>query len=165
VWTRVRTSGTTWPSWTYLNLTGNAPVSPVRMPDGRLAVFTRNHTGALVGQFQDASARWTLRPHTVGGIFTSNVVAIVDSHGRVNVFGRGTDSSVYRIVQSTNGHWGTHARLGGRAIMGPAVVRTDNGLEVYVAGRNHGLYQAFQSSSSHTGWSGWHSRGGRLGWL
>ena len=165
VWTRVRTSPTEWPSWTYLNITGNAPVSPVRMPDGRLAVFTRNHTGALVSQFQDTSGHWTLHPHTVGGIFTSNVVAVVDSHGRVNVFGRGQDSATYRIVQSTSGHWGSHVRLGGRAIMGPAVVRTSSGLEVFVVGRNHGLYDAYQSSASRTGWAGWQGRGGRLGWL
>lgn len=165
VWTRVRTSATEWPSWTYLNVTGNTPVSPVRMPDGRLAVFTRNHTGALVSQFQDTSGHWSIQPHTVGGVFTSNVVAVVDAHGRVNVFGRGTDSATYRIVQSTSGRWGSHARLGGRAIMGPAVVRTSSGLELFVAGRNHGLYHAYQSSASRTGWAGWQGRGGRLGWL
>ncbi len=165
VWTRMRTSPTEWPSWTYLNVTGNAPVSPVRMPDGRLAVFTRNHTGALVSQFQDGGGRWSIHPRTVGGVFTSNVVAIVDGRGRVNVFGRGTDSAVYRIVQSTSGRWGSHARLGGRAIMGPAVVRTSQGLELFVAGRNHGLYHAYQSSGARTGWAGWTGRGGRLGWL
>ena len=165
VWTRIRTSPTEWPSWTYLNITGNAPVSPVRMPDGRLGVFTRNHTGALVSQFSDTSGHWSSSPHTVGGIFTSPVVAVVDARGRVNVFGRGTDSATYRIVQSTSGHWGTHARLGGRAIMGPAVVRTSAGLELFVVGTNHGLYGAAQSSASRTGWAGWSGRGGRLGWL
>lgn len=118
-----------------------------------------------MSQFTDANGHWSLHPHTVGGNLTSNVVAIVDAHGRVNVFARGTSGATYRVVQSTSGHWGGFARLGGRAIMGPAVVRTTNGLEVFVAGTNHGLYQAFQTSSSHTGWSGWHSRGGRLGWL
>lgn len=165
VWTRTRTSPTEWPSWTYLTISGNTPVSPVRMADGRLAVFTRNRTGALVSQFQDDAHRWTLRPRSVGGVFTSNVVAIVDAHGRVNVFGRGTDSAVYRIVQSTSGRWGAHARLGAHAIMGPAVVRTASGLEVFVEGRNHGLYEAHQSSASRTGWAGWSGRGGRLGWL
>lgn len=165
VWTRVRTSPTEWPGWTYLNVRGNTPVSPVRMPDGRLAVFTRTHTGALVSQFTDTSGRWSLHPHTIGGNLTSNVMAIVDSHGRVNVFSRGTNGAVYRVVQSTSGRWGSFARLGGHAIMGPTPVRTSNGLEVFIAGRNHGLYQAFQTSSSRTGWSGWHSRGGRLGWL
>ncbi len=165
VWTRVRTSANEWPSWTYLNMIGNAPVSPVLMPDGRIGAFTRNHTGALVAQFTDTSTHWGSRPQTVGGIFTSNVVAVVDSHGRVNVFGRGRDSAIYRIVQSTNGHWGSHARLGGHAIMGPAVVRTSSGLELFVAGTNHGLYHAYQSSASHTGWTGWQGRGGRLGWL
>ncbi len=165
VWTRMRTTPTEWPSWTYLNVTGNAPVSPVRMPDGRLAVFTRRHDGRLVTQATDTSGRWSSHARTIGGIFTSNVVAIVDARGRVNVLGRGTDSAIYRVVQSASGRWGSIARLGGRASMGPAVVRTDVGLEVFAVGRNHGLYHAYQTSSTRSGWAGWHGHGGRLGWL
>ena len=165
VWTRERTSPTTWASWVYLNVTGNSVVSPLRLPDGRLAVFTRNHNGRLVSQVQDSSRRWSLTPHTIGGVLTSNVVAIVDARGRVNVFGRGTDGATYRVVQSASGRWGGFARLGGRAIMGPAVVRTTSGLEVFVAGTNHGLYQAWQTTASRSGWAGWQGRGGRIGWL
>jgi hypothetical protein len=72
---------------------------------------------------------------------------------------------VYRIVRNEGGRYGTFARLGGRVTMGPAPVLGPNGLEVFVAGRNHALYQAAQTRSTRTGWTGWRARGGRLGWL
>jgi N-acetyl-anhydromuramyl-L-alanine amidase AmpD len=162
VWTRVRTAPNEWASWTFLTITGNAPVSPVRLPGGNLGVFTRTHTGALVSQISDPSGTWSHHPHTVGGIFTSPVVAVLDSRGRVNVFGRGQDSAVYRIVRNAEGRWGTHARLGGRAIMGPAAVLAGDRLEIFIAGQNHGLFGAFQSHDARSGWSGWHGHGGRL---
>ena len=43
--------------------------------------------------------------------------------------------------------------------------RRPNGLEVFVAGRNHALYSASQTRATRSGWSGWRARGGRLGWL
>lgn len=164
VWTRVRTAPTEWPAWSYLSAVGNTPVSPLALSDGRLAVFTRDPTGRLVAQVSETSGRWSASPRTIGGTFTGNVVATLDAHDRVNVFGRGTDGAVYRVVRSTNGHWGSFARLGGRVTMGPAVVRTSRGLEVFVAGRNHGLYHAWQAPT-RTGWAGWSGRGGRFGWL
>ncbi len=162
VWTRVRTAPSTWASWTYLNVTGNTPPSPVLLRDGSLAVYTRTHNGALVGEMGDAHGNWPHVLHTVGGIFTSNVVALLDSQGRVNVFGRGQDSAIYRIVRSADGHWGAHVRLGGRSLSGPAPVLDTDGLHVFVVGTNHGLYEAHQSSASRTGWSGWTGHGGRL---
>jgi N-acetyl-anhydromuramyl-L-alanine amidase AmpD len=164
IWTRVRTAPTEWPAWTYLNARGNAPVSPVLMSDGRLGVFTRNPQGRLVSQFTETDGRWRT-PHVIGGVLTSNVVATLDSHDRVNVFGRGTDGAIYRIVRNAGGRWGSFARLGGHVTMGPAVVRTSVGLEVFTAGRNHALYHAYQTRGTHSGWAGWHGHGGRLGWL
>lgn len=164
VWTRVRTAPTEWPSWTYLSARGNAPVSPVLMPDGRLGVFTRDSRGRLVSDFTDTDGRWRT-PRTIGGVLTSNVVATLDARGRVNVFGRGTDGAVYRIVRNAGGRWGSFARLGGRVTMGPAVVRTSVGLEVFTVGRNHALYHAYQSRGARSGWAGWHGHGGRLGWM
>lgn len=164
VFHRFRTAPTEWSGWRYLGARGNTPVSPITMPDGRLAVFVRNAEGRLVQQFQDETGEWR-RPITVGGSLTSNVVAVLDGRGRVNVFSRGRDGALFRVVRNAGGRWGAFARLGGRATMGPAVVLTSRGLEVFVAGRNHALYQATQSSMSRTGWSGWHGRGGNLGWL
>jgi hypothetical protein len=164
VYHRDRTAPSTWSGWRYLAARGNTPVSPLTMPDGRLAVFVRNAEGRLVQQFQDDTGMWR-RPVTVGGNITSNVVALLDARGRVNVFSRGRDSALFRVVRSAGGRWGAFARLGGRATMGPAVVLGPRGLEVYVAGRNHALYQAVQSTAARTGWSGWHGRGGNLGWL
>jgi N-acetyl-anhydromuramyl-L-alanine amidase AmpD len=164
VWTRVRTSPTEWPSWSSLNARGNAPVSPVLMGDGRLGVFTRDSRGRLVSQFTETDGRWRT-PRTIGGILTSNVVATLDSHGRVNVFGRGTDGAIYRIVRNAGGRWGSFARLGGHVTMGPAVVRTSVGLEVFTVGRNHALYHAYQSRGARSGWAGWHGHGGRIGWM
>lgn len=165
VFHRERTSPTSWPSWRYLEARGNAPVSPIVMPDGRLAVFTRDAQGRLVQQFQDrANGPWR-RARTIGGRITSNLVAVLDARGRVNVFGRGRDAAVYRVVRNAGGRWGTFARLGGRVTMGPAPVLGPNGLEVFVAGRNHALYSAAQTRATRSGWTGWRARGGRLGWL
>lgn len=164
VFHRERTAPSTWTSWRYLAARGNTPVSPVRMPDGRLAVFLRNAEGRLVQQFTELDGRWR-SPITVGGNITSNVVAALDSHGRVNVISRGRDGAVYRVVRNAGGRWGSFARLGGRATMGPVVVRSSVGLEVFVAGRNHALYHAHQARGPRSGWSGWHPHGGRLGWL
>jgi hypothetical protein len=163
VFHRARTAPNTWASWRYLAARGNTPVSPIRLADGRLGVLVRNTEGRLVQQFQNGGS-WG-RPVTVGGNLTSNVVASLDARGRVNVFSRGTDGALYRVVRNAGGRWGTFVRLGGRATMGPVVTLTSNGLEVFVAGRNHALYHAHQARGPRNGWSGWHPHGGRLGWL
>ncbi len=164
VFHRERTSPNTWPSWRYLSARGNTPVSPITMPDGRLAVFVRSAAGKLVQQFTDAGGRWR-SPITVGGNITGNVVAALDARGRVNVIARGRDGAIYRVVRNAGARWGAFTRLGGRATLGPAVVLTSNGLEVFVAGRNHALYHANQTRARSSGWSGWHPHGGNLGWL
>jgi acylphosphatase len=90
--------------------------------DGRLEVFARGTDGALWHVWQEAphAGPWSGWA-SLGGVITSDPVAIDNSDGRLEVFARGTDSAVWHIWQQAPhaGPWSGWASLGGSVINNP----------------------------------------------
>lgn len=80
--------------------------------------------------------------------------------GRLEVFARGRDASLYHLWQTAPGAgWSTWAGLSGW-IDSPVIGQNADGrLEVFVVGSDHALYHTWQTAAGG-GWSGWAGLGG-----
>ena len=91
------------------------------------------------------------------------VAVVTNKDGRLEVFGRGTDSALWHISQiSAGGGWSAWNGLGGGLTSNPAVaVNSDGRLEVFVRGTDGALWHIWQTSAGGP-WStvGWVSLGG-----
>ena len=125
--------------------------------DGRLQVFYKGADGAIYYFVQTSAgaSTWT-GPISLGGVGTSNPVAIANSDGRVEVFVKGTDNGLYHQWQTTPGSssWSGWFPLGGSAAGDPAVARNTNGkLQAVYRGGDNLLYTFAQNSAGSTTWT------------
>jgi len=97
----------------------------------------------------------------LGGILTSDPVAVTNDDGAIEVFVRGTDNGLYHIWQvAPHGNWSGWSPLGGILTSNIAVAKNGyRGLEVFVRGTDNGLYHIWQNRQ-HGNWSGWDPLGG-----
>jgi len=114
---------------------------------------------ALRGTARDIGpAGWD--QHTGAGILRGAAAYNSLSLGRLEVFARGGDHSLWHIWQTApNDGWSSWASLGGW-IDAPTVTRnTDGRLEAFVIGANNALWHIWQTTPGG-GWSSWASLGG-----
>ena len=98
---------------------------------------------------------WT----SLGGILTSDPVAVSQGAGKVDVFVRGADGALWQKEYNNNA-WGGWTSLGGIIYpgTGPAVSSSAGRLDVFVEGTDGALWH----KSFNGAWSGWESLGGIL---
>ncbi|HYG79540.1 MAG TPA: galactose oxidase-like domain-containing protein, partial [Pyrinomonadaceae bacterium] len=129
-----------------------------RNTDGRLQLFYRGSASDLVYRTQTSagSSSWSA-PTSLGGVITSNPVAVLNADGRVEVFAKGSDNALYHNWQTApgSGVWSGWAGLGGNAAGDPAVARNSDGrLQLFYRGGDNQLYTLSQSyAGSTTAWT------------
>jgi hypothetical protein len=125
--------------------------------DGRLQLFYRGAASDLVyrTQVSAGSSSWSA-PTSLGGVITSNPVAVLNSDGRVEVFAKGSDNALYHNWQTAPGSsaWSGWAGLGGNAAGDPAVARNSDGrLQLFYRGGDNLLYTLSQSFAGSSAWT------------
>ena len=101
---------------------------------------------------------------SLGGSFVGKPAAILDSTGRLNVFIRNSDNSIWHTEQVSPGSndWTSFDSIGGVAAGDPAVGENADGrLEIFVAGTDGGLWHNVETAPG-AGWTGWQSLGAAL---
>jgi hypothetical protein len=95
--------------------------------------------------------------------FTDGPSAVTNADGRLEIFARASDGSVWHNWQTTPGSsWNGWSELGGVIAGAPTVaVNYDGRLELFVVGENQIAYHNFQTSPGGS-WSGWSSLGGSI---
>lgn len=126
--------------------------------DGRLQVFYKGADNALYYFVQTAAGASTwVGPINLGGVITSNPVAIANADGRIEVFAKGTDNAIYHQWQLSAGSnsWSGWAGLSGSSAAGdPAVARNTNGkLQVIYRGGDNLLYTVAQTVAGANSWT------------
>ena len=104
-----------------------------------------------------------LEIHDLGGQFVSGPAAVLQTGGRLVVFGRGTDNAVWHRWQVTrNGEWsGAWESLGGVTTSDPGcALNAPGGLVVFVRGTDNAIHHRWQEQPDGE-WSGWESLGGQ----
>ena len=101
---------------------------------------------------------------SLGGFVSGEPAVAMNSDGRLEVFARGSDNSVWHRAQVSPGSasWSSWASLNQQTISDPAVgINTDGTMQVFVIGTDHAIWQARQTSAGSANWSGWSSLGGQ----
>jgi hypothetical protein len=86
------------------------------------------------------------------------VTVELNSDGRVELVGWGTDGAIWHRAQSAAGGttYGDWVSLGGGLITAPQVIRLlDGRLEVYATGLDHLLWHRVQASAGSSTWTDW----------
>ncbi|MEA2993062.1 MAG: hypothetical protein QOD40_1982 [Alphaproteobacteria bacterium] len=89
----------------------------------------------------------------------------VNSDGRLEVFGLGTNQALWHIWQQVPhaGPWSSWASLGGVLTGEPAAIDNSDGrLEVFARGTDDALWHMWQQAPHAGPWSGWASLGGLI---
>jgi hypothetical protein len=93
------------------------------------------------------------------------VSATVNSDGRLEVFGVGTNQALWHIWQTAPhaGPWSAWASLAGVLTGEPtAIDNSDGRLEVFARGTNDALWHIWQTAPHAGPWSSWASLGGKI---
>jgi chitodextrinase len=114
--------------------------------------------------FQDLLAGLTGYAVTSDNPFDGRAAAVgVNSDGRLEVFGVGTDRAIWHIWQEAPhaGPWSAWSSLGGGTASDAAVADNSDGrLEVFVRGNDRALWHIWQETAHSGPWSAWSSLGG-----
>ena len=116
------------------------------------------------GESPMARLTYVTRWDTLGGGFTSGPGAVIQTGGRLVVFGRGTDGQIYHRWQvSYNGDWSNWEPPGPfSATSDPAAcLNAPGGLVVFARGTDNALWHSWQDSPN-SNWNGPVSLGGGL---
>jgi len=116
----------------------------------------------------DEPVKWSVW-EALGGIFSSGPAAIVNSHGNLDVFGRGTDKAIWhkqQVVSNDEGaeEWTKWESLGGIVSTTPAVAKEDEGLvHVFARGVDRAVWAKYQvrGANATVSWTPWYSLGAR----
>jgi Galactose oxidase-like, Early set domain/Glyoxal oxidase N-terminus len=135
--------------------------------DGRMQVFYRSAADSslhYITQAAQGSESWSA-PAGLGGVITSNPVAIANADGRIDVIGRGSDNMIWHRTQNSPGSstWSEWAQIypGTNVTSELSVVRgADGRLQVFYRGGDNALYYATQSAANSSTWSPPASLGG-----
>ena len=96
---------------------------------------------------------------SVGGVLSAAPAVVGGADGRIDVFVRGTDDSLWTRALPPGGSWSPWTSLGGWLTTGPAGVYVDAvRLDVYAIGGDHAVWRRTWTGSM---WSGWQSVGGQ----
>jgi hypothetical protein len=124
----------------------------IRNLDGRLQAFYKGADNAVYTTVQTAANSTSWSAHVnLGGVKTSNPVAIANADGRLEVFAKGMDNAIYHRWQLSAGSssWSGWFSLGGSGSGDPAVARNTNGrLQVVYRGGDNLLYTFSQTSAN-----------------
>ncbi len=135
----------------------------VQAAGATLAANYQTLTGKTTA-FQDLLAGLTGFPVTSDNPFDGRAAAIaVNSDGRLEAFGVGTDRALWHIWQEAPhaGPWSAWASLGGGIASDAAVAdNTDGRLEVFVRGNDRALWHIWQEAAHAGPWAAWASLGG-----
>lgn len=133
------------------------------------------YSALLLGQGRDAYARgvfegicdyygWDYWGYPYWPWKSSGPVTIVVATGRMEIFARGSNNSIWHRAQSSpNGGWGNWSDLGGLTVSSDpcVVINAGGGIEVFVRGADGNLYHRWQSAPAGS-WSSWESLGGPI---
>jgi peptidoglycan/xylan/chitin deacetylase (PgdA/CDA1 family) len=96
---------------------------------------------------------------SVGGVLSAAPAVVGGADGRIDVFVRGTDDSLWTRALPPGGSWSPWTGLGGWLTTGPAGVYLDAvRLDLYAIGGDHAVWHRTWTGST---WSGWQSVGGQ----
>jgi peptidoglycan/xylan/chitin deacetylase (PgdA/CDA1 family) len=96
---------------------------------------------------------------SVGGVLSAAPAVVGGGDGRIDVFVRGTDDSLWTRALPPGGSWSPWTSLGGWLTTGPAGVYLDAvRLDLYAIGGDHAVWHRTWTGST---WSGWQSVGGQ----
>lgn len=96
---------------------------------------------------------------SLGGILTSGPAVASWGKGRLDVFVRATDNSLYHLFWNGS-HWSAWQGLGGSITSDPAAVSWgDNRVDVFARGTDNSLQHIYWNGKH---WSAWESLGGTL---
>ncbi|HEX4273933.1 MAG TPA: hypothetical protein VHZ74_01195 [Bryobacteraceae bacterium] len=101
----------------------------------------------------------------LGGSIIGSPATGLNFDGRLEVFVRNSDNSVWHKAQTSPGGtgWSDWESLGGVITSDPVVGQDGNGeLEVFAAGTDGALWHTAQTSPGSSQWSGWTSLGGAV---
>merc|ERR1712167_113824 len=164
-----------WSSWQSLGgLLASGPKMPVvSSAVNLLEVYVPGADKALWRKHQKVNASTTPHVHwshweTLGGVFSSGPASVVNLDGLVDVFGRGTDKSIWHKKQTYRDGgaevaWKPWEALGGMLSTAPAVVKEEESLlHVFARGIDKGIWHKMQVEGVNgtVTWSRWQSLGG-----
>jgi peptidoglycan/xylan/chitin deacetylase (PgdA/CDA1 family) len=96
---------------------------------------------------------------SVGGVLSAAPAVVGGADGRIDVFVRGTDDSLWTRALPPGGSWSPWSSLGGWLTTGPAGAYVDAvRLDLYAVGGDHAVWHRTWTGST---WSGWQSVGGQ----
>ena len=125
--------------------------------DGRLQLFYKGSDNGILYSVQNApnSNAWSSHVY-LGGVKTSNPVAIPNADGRLEIFAKGTDNAIYHRWQLSPGGfvWSNWVSLGGSGSGDPALARNSDGrLQLFYRGGDNLLYTTAQTSPGSNTWT------------
>jgi peptidoglycan/xylan/chitin deacetylase (PgdA/CDA1 family) len=122
-----------------------------------LAVGARGTDGALWLRI-NSNGTWG-GWQSVGGLLSAAPAVVVGADGRIDVFVRGLDDSLWTRALPPGGSWSPWTSLGGWLTTGPAGVYVDPvRLDLYAIGGDRAVWHRTWTGST---WSGWQSVGGQ----
>jgi len=106
-----------WGSWQEIT-SGSDPLShrpaAVLNTGGDIEVFARSHA-THINHYRVVNGAWSMIRHDTGSLDISGPTAARNADGRLEVFYRGADNTVWHTAEFTpGGPWMQHASLGGR---------------------------------------------------
>ncbi|HEY1954730.1 MAG TPA: glycoside hydrolase domain-containing protein [Polyangiaceae bacterium] len=150
-------------AWSYGNWDGRAQLRQVQND------ISVGNAGACCDKDQAVAADFGQWGYTGGGsdfgLETTGPVVARNADGRLEVFARGGDDSLWHRVQtSPGGGWDAWSDLGGKLTADPVVAENADGrLEVFYRGTDGALWHLSQTSAGGSQWTGHGGLGGTLG--
>jgi hypothetical protein len=134
---------------------GQGETATAKNADGRMEVFVRGNDDNLYHNWQvtagGAYSGWASLGAPAGKKLNGNIVVGTNTDGRLEVFGRASDNSLWHIYQNTGfASWSSWYSLGG-TVRGriTGLQATDGHLEVYAKGSDNTLQRWNQAA----GWT------------
>ena len=130
--------------------------------------ITVGNAGACCDKDQAVAADFGQWGYSGGGggfdLETTGPVVARNADGRLEVFARGSDDSLWHRAQtSPGGAWDAWSGLGGKLTADPVVAENADGrLEVFYRGTNGGLWHLSQQTAGDSQWTGHDGLGGSL---
>ena len=136
---------------------GNPDSRLIVQNDGNVVIYRPDGTPVWATDTAQKLPIW----ESLGGGFLSGPGAVLQTGGRLVVFGRGTDNAIWHRWQvSRNGDWSDWESLGGGFTSDPdACLNAAGGLVVFGRGTDNAIWHRWQDTPDGA-WSGWESLGG-----
>ncbi|GGO48650.1 hypothetical protein [Streptomyces lasiicapitis] len=124
--------------------------------DDRLQVFVRGGGSDLYTKWQNPDWSWYKDWHqfpNTAGTVDGSPIALRNPSGRVHVFWRGPDNSIWHLCQQViNGGWGSPERIASGAASNPAAaLNADGRISVFYNGTDRALWHVDQTQLDYAG--------------